>query len=364
MNILEFFQNNEAADLTSANIEPLLKVDAIKYLYTFRSQMTKPIWQTAFPLLVNHLGASNHVVYTYAAIAIERTLSLTTSAGETMITKDDVVPLAKDLLQQLFKLITKDSAPEKIQENEFLMRCVMRVLIVIRENVQPIADMVLRNLVAITMVIRHNPSNPRFYYYHFEAIGAIIRFAAPVSPEKFETALYQPFGDILRSGVEEFMPYVFQLFAALLETNPVGALPEAYRALIGPLLTPALWEQRGNIPALVRLLSSIIPRGSEEISKNNQIEPILGIFQLLIASKVNDIHGFDLLEAMLSSFPTSALQNYYTQIVSLMFTRLSNSKTETFTIRFIRFYHFVAARDDKGLGADFFITIADQVQQK
>lgn len=326
--------------------------------------MSKSIWQSAFPLLVDHLGYPNHVVYTYAAIAVERTLSLTSATGETMIAREDVVRLAKDLLQHLFKLITKDSAPEKIQENEFLMRCVMRVLIVVRENVRAISDMVLKNFVTITMVIRHNPSNPRFYYYHFEAMGALIRFAASGQSEKFETVLYQPFGDILQANVEEFMPYVFQLFAALLEANPAGALPDTYKGLIGPLLTPALWEQRGNIPALVRLLSSIVPRGADEILKNNRIEPILGIFQLLIASKVNDIHGFDLLEVLLSTFPASTLQNYYTQIVSLMLTRLSNSKTESFTIRFIRFYHFVAARDDKGFGADFFITMTDQVQQK
>ncbi|KAF2229374.1 Cse1-domain-containing protein [Viridothelium virens] len=363
VNIVEFFQSNEAADLTSDEIEPLLKVDAIKFLYIFRSQMSRPIWQSAFPLLVKHLGASNHVVYTYAAIAIERILSLTNAAGQTMIAQEDVVPLAKELLQQLFKLITRDSAPEKIQENEFLMRCVMRVLLTIRDKVRVISDMVLKNFVAITMVIRHNPSNPRFYYYHFEGIGALIRFAAPADPETFESVLYNPFGDILRSGVEEFMPYVFQLFAALLEANPSGALPDTYKGLLGPLLTPTLWEQRGNIPALVRLLSSIVPRGTDEILKNNQIEPILGIFQLLIASKVNDVHGFDLLEIILSSFQTSALQNYYTQIVSLMLTRLSNSKTESFTLRFIRFYYFVAAHDKKGLGADFFINITDQVQQ-
>ena len=361
---MDFFQNNEASDLTPGEVEPLLKVDAIKFLYIFRSQMPKTIWQSALPLLVNHLGASNHVVYTYAAIALERTLSLTSAAGETFIAREDVVALAKDLLQHLFKLITKDSAPEKIQENEFLMRCVMRVLIVIRENVRPISDMVLKNFVTITNVIRHNPSNPRFYYYHFESMGALIRFAAPVASEKFETELYRPFGDILQSGVEEFTPYVFQLFAVLLEANTAGSLPDAYKGLIGPLLTPALWEQRGNIPALVRLLSSIIPRGVDEILKNNRLEPILGIFQLLIASKINDIHGFDLIEVILSTVPASALQNYYTQILSLMLTRLSNSKTESFTIRFVRFYHFVAARDDKGLGADFFIAIADQVQEK
>jgi exportin-2 (importin alpha re-exporter) len=69
----------------------------------------------------------------------------------------------------------RDSAPEKIQENEFLMRCVMRVLLVIKEGVVPLTDNVLKHLINITNIIGRNPSNPRFYYYHFEAIGALIR---------------------------------------------------------------------------------------------------------------------------------------------------------------------------------------------
>ena len=35
--------------------------------------------------------------------------------------------------------------------------------------------MVLDHLVGITNTIKQNPSNPRFYYYHFEALGAIVR---------------------------------------------------------------------------------------------------------------------------------------------------------------------------------------------
>ena len=48
----------------------------------------------------------------------------------------------------------------------------------------------------------------------------------------------------------------------------------------------------------------------------------------------------------------------------MLLTRLQNSKTETFALRFVRFYHFIAARDDKGLGADFFINVAEQVQSR
>jgi exportin-2 (importin alpha re-exporter) len=174
----EFFSNNLAGDLTDSDIEPLLKVDAIKYLYLFRSIITKDQWQQAMPLLVNRLGDSNYVVYTYAAIAVERVLYLADENGKPLIDPADIRPLSKDLLEHLFSLIEKGVAPEKIQENEFLMRCVMRVLIVIKEGVLPITDSVVQHLVKITIIIYHNPSNPRFYYYHFESAGALIRLVS------------------------------------------------------------------------------------------------------------------------------------------------------------------------------------------
>ncbi|KAF2810847.1 Cse1-domain-containing protein [Mytilinidion resinicola] len=362
VDILDFFQKYIAEDLTSNGIEPILKVDAIKYVYVFRSQLTPQYWHVAFPLLVNHLGSSNYVVYTYAAIAVERALFMTDDTRQPIIPKPDVVSLSKNLLSHLFTLIQKDSAPEKIQENEFLMKCVMRVLIFIREGVLPHVDLVLTNFINITKVIRHNPSNPRFYYYHFEGIGALIRYAASTQQDKLEKALYDPFAAILAEDVQEFAPYVFQLFAALLEANPSGTLSDYYKGLIAPILMPSLWESKGNVPALVRLLTAMIPRGAEDIVRNNQVEPILGIYQKLVSTKLHESHSFELIETVISSLPLQALSNYFVTILQLMLTRLSTSKTENFSQRFIAFYHFISARQDKGLGTDFFVGITDQVQ--
>jgi exportin-2 (importin alpha re-exporter) len=176
INVVDFFQNNIASDLLAeTGVEPILKVDAIKFLYTFRSLLTKAQWNTAFPPLVKNMASSNYVVFTYAAIAVERVLFLTSDSGEHIFGKNEVAPFAKDLLEHLFQLMERDSAPEKIQENEFLMRCVMRVLLVIKEGVVPMTDNVLKHLINITNIIGRNPSNPRFYYYHFEAMGALIR---------------------------------------------------------------------------------------------------------------------------------------------------------------------------------------------
>ena len=101
----------------------------------------------------------------------------------------------------------------------------------------------------------------------------------------------------------EFIPYIFQLFAALLEASPSGPLSDYYKNLIPPILTPALWAPKGNVPALVRLLTSIISRGSSVIAQNNQIETVLGIFQSLASTKINETYGFELLETVVASFP-------------------------------------------------------------
>ncbi|KAF2263655.1 Cse1-domain-containing protein [Lojkania enalia] len=362
VDVLDFFQKNIAADLQGDAAHPILKVDAIKYIYVFRSQLSPDLWRAAFPLLVSNLANPNYVIHTYAAIAVERALFMTDNNKQPIIAKADVVGASKDLLTHLFTLITKNSAPEKIQENEFLMKCVMRVLIFIREGVVPITDIVLTNFVNITKVIRHNPSNPRFQYYLFEGIGALIRFAGPSQSAKLEQGLYEPFAAILQEDVVEFIPYVFQLFAALLEANPSGQLTDYYKSLLGVIIMPSVWESRGNVPALVRLLTAMIPRDVQGIVANSQVEPILGIFQKLVSSKANEIYSFELIECIIANVPVEALQAYFITIVQLMLTRLSGSKTEVFQQRFIAFYHFISARQDKGLGADFFINVTDQIQ--
>ena len=362
VNIGEYFSKHLAGDLQEQSTEALLKVDAIKYLYVFRSIITREQWQQVMPLLVNHLGSSNYCVYTYAAITVERVLAMYDENGRPIIEPSSITPLAKDLLQHLFSLIQKDSAPQKVQENEFLMRCIMRVLIVIREEVVTVLDMVMNHLVTITNIIYTNPSNPKFYYYHFESIGAVIRFAGPSKSEMLASALFGPFLTILQNGVDEFMPYVFQLLAALAEADPSAPLPASFQPLVGPVLLPQLWEQKGNVPGLVRLLSALVARSPTEMQQNNQIEPVLGIFQKLLSTKIYESYGFDLLETVIAAFPAAALEPFWQPILNITLTRLQRQQTNQLQSRFVRFYHFISSRDAQGSGADFFVAETDKVQ--
>ncbi|KAI1468522.1 Cse1-domain-containing protein [Daldinia caldariorum] len=363
VNVVDFFQQHIANDLVSdAGVEPISKVDAIKYLYTFRSQLTKEQWQAAFQPLIQNMGSSNYVVYTYAAICVERLLYLTDDSGVRFFGRADIEPFAKDLLDHLFKLVEKENSPAKMQENEFLMRCIMRVLIVMNTGISNFVDMVLDHLVGITNIIKANPSNPRFYYYHFEALGAVVSFGSSAGLSKLEDRLWAPFNAIVTEDVNEFIPYVFQLWAKLLELEPAGNLPSQYQALVQPLMMPTLWETRGNVPALTRLLAAIIPRAARVIVAENHIQSVLGIFQTLLAGKKTEQNAFDLLESVIISIDRNAIEPYFKEILSLLFTKLQKAPSDSFKLRFVRFYHLVSARVEAGLGTDFFISQVDLIQ--
>lgn len=93
----------------------------------------------------------------------------------------------------------------------------------------------------------------------------------------------------------EFVPFVFQIMSQMLELQIGQEIPPSYTALLPSLLTPALWQTRSNVPALVRLLQAFLAKGNAQIVNTSTLQSLLGIYQQLIASRVNDEYGFELL---------------------------------------------------------------------
>ena len=78
----------------------------------------------------------------------------------------------------------------------------------------------------------------------------------------------ETFGALRR---QEFHPYVFQIFAQLIELRQ-APLPATYMAIFPPLLTPVFWERHGNVPALVRLLRAYMAKASAEIVQQGHLQ--------------------------------------------------------------------------------------------
>lgn len=104
--------------------------------------------------------------------------------------------------------------------------------------------------------------------------------------------------------IPEFIPYVFQILALLLELRTEANVPEPYMALFPCLLAPVLFEYQGNIHPLNRLLQAFIAKGAHQIIAQDKISALLGVFQKLIASKAHDDEGFLLIQCIIQHFPT------------------------------------------------------------
>lgn len=339
VDVVKFFTDNVATDL-GAKTHPVLKTDAVRYIYTFRNQLTKAQLLETFPMLFAHLQDANVVVYTYTALTIEKLLLMTTFEGAhaAVFGAADIAPFAHDLLSHLFALVRGSGAAAALphlSENEFLVKCVMRVLMTAQGEVLSAAfeREVLLQLLAILEALLRNPANPRFLHYVFELLALCLKYAHASYIELVLPALLA----ILANDVQEFVPYTFQVLAFMLEELPkLLPLPPLYQQLVKPLLLPSVWEFRGNIPGVTRLLVAILHHHPASFELE-ALSPLLGVFQKLIALRANDAYGFDLLEAILLCLPPAVLTPYLLQVAVLLLTRLKALRTEKYVKRLALF---------------------------
>ena len=164
---------------------------------------------------MNHLTSDNYVVYTYAAICIEKILTLKIEGKPMYVssrltfylilrryTSTQLQPVARPLLDHLFNLLAKNgNVSQKLSENDYLMRTILRILFVNGEHSAAFAPHILQQLTGILSVIAQNPSNPKFNHCVFESIAAVVRFAGKKDLAQVEQLIFPPFQAILASDV-------------------------------------------------------------------------------------------------------------------------------------------------------------------
>ena len=114
-------------------------------------------------------------------------------------------------------------------------------------------------------------------------------------------------------------------------------------SLFPPLMHPALWERKGNVPALAKLIQVYLKKGSAFVVQGNHLQPILGVFQKLLASRTTDAQACKLLSATFTAFELAELQRFAADIFGVCLRRLQSNKkvsvpmVATFSIFIARF---------------------------
>lgn len=359
VNLQSFFTGNILPELQikDVNDHPVLKADAIKYIIIFRNMLSRDMLVGCLPLLVDHLVAKSHVVHSYAANCLDKLFTLKSPGGGAPINKAEVEPFLQTMLSNLFNLLEVPGS----QENEYVMKAIMRSISLLKGALLPYVGVLISNLASKLGTVSKNPSKPQFNHYLFEAICCAIRTlckenAALVT--EFETTLFPVIQWILSNDITEFLPYVFQVLSLLLEIRQ-EEIPPPYMELFPLLLMPVLWERNGNIPPLVRLLQAYIEKASKVIIGTKEEMGLLGVFQKLIASKSNDHEGFYLLGSMVEHFEPSAFSVHAKSIFIILFQRLQGSKTTKFVKGLLVFFCLYSAKN----GASVLMETVDSIQQ-
>lgn len=87
------------------------------------------------------------------------------------VTSDDLSPMAAELLTGLFSRFDQPGS----EENEYVMKTIMRSFSTLQEKVVPFLAELLPKLTDKLAVVARNPSKPHFNHFLFETLVLSIR---------------------------------------------------------------------------------------------------------------------------------------------------------------------------------------------
>merc|ERR1719219_2359868 len=277
------------------------------------------------------------------------------ASNAALIKQTDLAPITENLLKSLFGAFEQPGS----SENEYIMKAVMRSFSALQEAVVPYLAHLLPPLTNKLTQAAKNPTRPHYNHYLFESLSLAIRIVCksnPAAVQNFEQVLFPVFEEILKTDVQEFVPYVFQIMSLMLELHSTGTVPQPYMAIFPFLIMPVLWERPANIHPLVRLLQAFVSRGPTQVTQ--QLTGLLGVFQKLIASKTNDHEGFYLIQSIIEHIPAENLQSYLKQVFIVLFQRLTSSKTTKYIKSLLVFFFVFTIKN----GGSTLIQLVDDIQ--
>eukprot|EP00051_Salpingoeca_urceolata_P014441 m.183859 g.183859 ORF g.183859 m.183859 type:complete len:978 (+) comp18088_c0_seq1:151-3084(+) len=364
VDIGSFFQQHVLPEFKTGDVDAnaIVKADALKFVVTFRNQLPPPIHHELLPVYNAHLASKYAVIVSYAAHCLERSL-MVRAGGAMIFTPEHVGPALPTLLQSLFSAFAKPGC----QENEYVMKAIMRCISTAKVAVKPFAGVIAKQLGGMLFGFSRAPecipAKPFFNHFLFETFGCTIRFGCPgdlALVQTFEESLMPSFENLLKFDITEYQPYVFQLLAQLLElrSRPV---PQTYMMLFPHLMAPVLWESGANTEPLSRLLQAYVTVGGETVFADKSLfESYLGVFQKLIAQRRWDHEGFALLGALTTSVPLAHMQPFLVTIVRVLLTRLQAANTPKYMSGLLQYSCLFMGLH----GAPLYVQTVDSIQDQ
>jgi len=345
VNVMDFFSGLVVPELQDDAIDqrPVLRATCLKFVTVFRNQLQREQVLGILPLICKHIRAPSPVVHTYAAICIDKLLTVRdrTPQGVSML-RYEPEALKASLLSVVDPILQTIASGQGIPQNEYMMRTVQRIFTFLKQTAVETGLATLKPLSAILIAVSANPLNPVFNHNLFEAVASIVKVSVAQHPDVVEAAILPALSQILERNVSDFLPYTFQILGLLLDATT--SVKPLYQELFARLMAIDLWKAVANIPGLVRLLKAYFGKHQffGDLLKGH-MQAILERFQFCLSNRKTEASAFELLMAMFGKLPLEfyqqSLQMLMTVILTKLQTRGSPKCQKDFVIAMSLFIH-------------------------
>eukprot|EP00834_Sanchytrium_tribonematis_P000006 NODE_2_length_91304_cov_0.692462.p6 type:complete len:822 gc:universal NODE_2_length_91304_cov_0.692462:64742-62277(-) len=359
-----FLTENIMPDL-AATTTPILLADAIYFITHFRGLFQKDQLFNVMENLTNILKIQsenpNTVVCTFISNAYERILSVKQN-GIMLFESKDIQTLIEPIFTAFFTILNKKEGVY-LSENDYYLKVMVRLIMVLKQDVSPYNNVLLTTFFNFLERVGKNPVNPKFNHYLFEAIGMVLRFSCNNNPQvvqQFDEQLIPIFLSILNMEIIEFSPYIFQILTVLLDAHPGNQLPLNLKELLSFLVKPDVWKANSNVQSLVRLFQAYMINSPNIFQDRNLVLPLLGVFQNLLNSRVNESFALKLLTALFHYTPFESFRDHSKQIFSILLGKLQTNKQTRFAVEFTLFVSYLLANN--AFGPDYVVKTMESIQ--
>jgi exportin-2 (importin alpha re-exporter) len=183
VNVMDFFQNYVFPELQDSNhgSRPVVKATSLKFVAVFRNQFSKDHLIQLIPMVIMHLNSPVVVVHTFAAYVLERILMTKDSiekGGRQKIGSAELRGFLNTLFVSLFSIVDN----ELLNENDYVMKCLMRSLATAGPDIVSFTQTCMVKLTGALIRVAKNPGNPQYNHYLFESIAVLVKNVCSQDP--------------------------------------------------------------------------------------------------------------------------------------------------------------------------------------
>jgi exportin-2 (importin alpha re-exporter) len=353
----DFYAAHILPEITNAapKSHAILKADAIRFVATFRSFLGTDNLGNLLVHLAPWLAHESQVVHTYAAHAIDKLLQVRTGGKmEPDVTADIFAASSDVIVQNLCTRLLSSAKP-----NEYCMKALFTVMRLQPVHTKRLIGPLMYSLSQVLGAQVKNPSNPVFNHCLWECIAFGIKYA-PEHYGSIEPLFFPHIAQISRDEVAAFLPYMLQIIAQLIDARAKQGVTDfgPYLDMYPEFVKPSLFELKGNIPAVAKLLASYNRACPQALEQRGMTLKTLGVYQQLLSLKQFDHEGFNVLAAMVLHCPPEIIDKHMPTVLQIMFNRQQSSPTPKFSRCEVYMFSVIAAHR----GGQYFSALADSIQ--